>query len=120
MAHIQDGPFGGAAASPLRPGLQGCDISDLEFDSATDPKEGGNGDLLHATPFKSIRSNLIICYPKYSVSVSLHFFLGVVLRAFYNGTEAAVKRPRIKVTLNPRDLNNFKREVTTMCKASSD
>ena len=41
------------------------------------------------------------------------------MRAFYNGTEAAVKRPRIKVTLNPRDLKKFTMEVTTMCKAST-
>jgi hypothetical protein len=45
---------GGTAASPLRPG---CDVSDLEFDSATDPKEGGNGDLLRASPLKSICLN---------------------------------------------------------------
>jgi hypothetical protein len=43
---------GGTAVSQLRPG---CDVSDLKFDSATDPKEGGNGDLLRASPLKSIR-----------------------------------------------------------------
>ena len=43
---------------------------------------------------------------------------GVVLRAFLNGTEAAVKRPKVKVTLNPRDLKKFTQEVTTMLKAS--
>jgi hypothetical protein len=50
----------------------------------------------------------------------LHFYCaaGVVLRAFLNGSEAAVKRPKIKVTLNPRDLQKFKQEVTTMLKAS--
>ena len=47
-----------------------------------------------------------------------HFAAGVVLRAFLNGTEAAVKRPKIKVTLNPRDLKKFTQEVTTMIKAS--
>ena len=51
MAHRKDGA---AAASPLRAGLQGCDVSDLEFDSATDPKEGGNGDLLSDTPLMSM------------------------------------------------------------------
>jgi hypothetical protein len=48
-----------------------------------------------------------------------HFAASVVLRAFLNGTEAAVKRPKIKVTLNPRELKNFSQEVTTMLKASS-
>ena len=43
---------------------------------------------------------------------------GVVLRAFHNGTEAAVKRPKIKVTLNPRELKKFTQEVMTMLKAS--
>jgi hypothetical protein len=105
MAHRKDG---GAAASPLRPGLQGCDITDLEFDSATDPKEGGNGDLLpsHAPQINVLESFIAFCS-------------GVVLRAFYHGTEAAVKRPRIKVTLNPRDLKKFTLEVTTMCKVST-
>ena len=47
-----------------------------------------------------------------------HFVAGIVLRAFHNGTEAAVKRPKIKVTLNPRELKKFTQEVTTMFKAS--
>ncbi len=47
-----------------------------------------------------------------------HFAAGVVLRAFLNGTEAAVKRPKIKITLNPRELKKFTQEVTTMLKAS--
>jgi hypothetical protein len=42
---------------------------------------------------------------------------GVVLRAFHNGTEAAVKRPKVKVTLNPRELKKFTQEVMTMLKA---
>jgi hypothetical protein len=46
-----------------------------------------------------------------------NFVPGVVLRAFHNGTEAAVKRPKIKVTLNPRDLKKFTQEVITMIKA---
>ena len=50
--------------------------------------------------------------------VIAYFAAGVVLRAFLNGTEAAVKRPKIKVTLNPRDLKKFTQEVTTMIKAS--
>jgi hypothetical protein len=33
----------GAAASLQLSGLQVCDISDLTFDSATEPKEGGYG-----------------------------------------------------------------------------
>jgi hypothetical protein len=36
----------GAAASPQLQGLQLCDISDLKFDSATDPKEGGFGNAI--------------------------------------------------------------------------
>ena len=47
-----------------------------------------------------------------------YFAAGVVLRAFLNGTEAAVKRPKIKVTLNARELKQFTQEVTTMIKAS--
>ena len=46
-----------------------------------------------------------------------HFFAGIVLRAFHNGTEAAVKRPKVKVTLNPRELKKFTQEVMTMLKA---
>ncbi len=46
-----------------------------------------------------------------------NFVSGVVLRAFHNGTEAAVKRPKIKVTLNPRELKKFTQEVMTMIKA---
>ncbi len=42
-----------------------------------------------------------------------------MLRAFLNGTEAAVKRPRAKVTLNARDLKKFTQEVMTMLKASN-
>jgi hypothetical protein len=41
-----------------------------------------------------------------------------VLRAFLNGTEAAVKRPKSKVVLNQRDLRKFTQEVATMLKAS--
>ena len=48
-----------------------------------------------------------------------HFVAGIVLRALHNGTEAAVKRPKIKVTLNQRELKKFTQEVTTMLKASS-
>jgi hypothetical protein len=40
----------GAAASPQLPGLQLCDISNLKFDSATDPKEGGSGNTIRCTP----------------------------------------------------------------------
>ncbi len=43
---------------------------------------------------------------------------GVVLRAFFNGTEAAVKRPKAKFTLSARDLKMFSKEVQTMLKAS--
>ena len=50
--------------------------------------------------------------------VIAYFAAGVVLRAFLNGTEAAVKRPKIKVTLNQRELKQFTQEVTTMIKAS--
>ena len=55
----------------------------------------------------------------YMWNAAPHFAAGVVLRAFLNGTEAAVKRPKIKVTLNPRELKKFSQEVTTMLKASS-
>ncbi len=48
----------------------------------------------------------------------LYSAAGVVLRAFLNGTEAAVKRPKVKVTLNARDLKKFTQEVTTMFKVS--
>ena len=48
-----------------------------------------------------------------------HFVAGIVLRAFHNGTEAAVKRPKMKVTLIPRELKKFTQEVTTMFKASN-
>ena len=41
-----------------------------------------------------------------------------MLRAFLKGTEVAVKRPRVKITLNPQQLKTFTREVTTMLKAS--
>jgi hypothetical protein len=51
-----------------------------------------------------------------SIAVA-NFVSGVVLRAFHNGTEAAVKRPKIKVTLNPRELKKFTQEVMTMIKA---
>jgi hypothetical protein len=44
--------------------------------------------------------------------------VGVVLRAFFNGTEAAVKRPKAKLTLSARDLKMFSKEVQTMLKAS--
>ncbi len=47
-----------------------------------------------------------------------HSAAGIVLRAFLNGTEAAVKRPKSKVVLNPRDLRKFTQEVATMLKAS--
>ena len=99
----------GAAASPQLPGLQLCDISDLKFDSATEPKEGGNGNV-----------NAPQCHTMLTVDNALNSYLvaGVVLRAFLNGTEAAVKRPKVKVTLNPRDLKKFTQEVTTMLKAS--
>ena len=97
----------GAAASPQLPGLQLCDISDLILDSATEPKEGGNGNI-DAPHTMSTVDNALISY----------FVAGVVLRAFLNGTEAAVKRPKVKVTLNPRDLKKFTQEVTTMLKAS--
>ncbi len=50
--------------------------------------------------------------------VVANFVSGVVLRAFHNGTEAAVKRPKIKVTLNARELKKFTQEVMTMLKAS--
>jgi hypothetical protein len=53
------------------------------------------------------------------LDVIAYFAAGVVLRAFLNGTEAAVKRPKIKVTLNPRDLKKFTQEVNTMIKASN-
>jgi hypothetical protein len=39
----------GAVASPQLPGLHLCDISDLKFDSATDPKEGGFGNATRCT-----------------------------------------------------------------------
>ncbi len=97
----------GAAASPQLPGLQLCDISDLILDSATEPKEGGNGNVDAPHTMLTIENALI----SYIVA-------GVVLRAFLNGTEAAVKRPKVKVTLNPRDLKKFTQEVTTMLKAS--
>jgi hypothetical protein len=42
----------GATASLHFTGLQVCDISDLIFDPATEPKEGGNGNALHAAPLK--------------------------------------------------------------------
>jgi hypothetical protein len=53
------------------------------------------------------------------LDVIAYFAAGVVLRAFLNGTEAAVKRPKIKVTLNPRDLKKFTQEVNIMIKASN-
>jgi hypothetical protein len=31
-------------------GLQVCNISDITYDRATDPKEGGFGNLTHAAP----------------------------------------------------------------------
>lgn len=43
---------------------------------------------------------------------------GVVLRAFYEGTEVAVKRPKMKLTLNARDLKRLTQEVHAMHKAS--
>ena len=97
----------GAGASPQLPGLQLCDISDLKFDSATEPKEGGNGNVNAPHTMLTV-DNALISY----------IVAGVVLRAFLNGTEAAVKRPKVKVTLNPRDLKKFTQEVTTMLKAS--
>ena len=39
---------GGAAAPPQLPGLQVCDISDITFDSSTEPKEGGFGNAMRA------------------------------------------------------------------------
>lgn len=33
-------------ASPQLPGLQACEISDLTLDTATEPKEGGNGNTV--------------------------------------------------------------------------
>jgi hypothetical protein len=63
-----------------------------------------------------MQSPLVIC-DCLSFAVA-NFVSGVVLRAFHNGTEAAVKRPKIKVTLNPRELKKFTQEVMTMIKAS--
>jgi hypothetical protein len=40
---------GGTAAPPQLPGLQMCDISDITFDPATEPKEGGFGNAMRAT-----------------------------------------------------------------------
>ncbi len=57
-------------------------------------------------------------FMRHCMSNAPHFVAGVVLRAFHNGTEAAVKRPKVKVTLNPRELKKFTQEVTTMFKAS--
>ena len=39
-----------------------------------------------------------------------------MLRAFKNGTEVALKCPKNKITLNPRDLKSFTQEVTTMAR----
>ena len=45
---------GGAAAPQQLPGLQVCDISDITFDSATEPKEGGFGNAMRAAPRKVV------------------------------------------------------------------
>jgi hypothetical protein len=119
MAHAARG--GGAAPQQL-PGLQVCDISDIEFDSATEPKEGGFGNSLRlaklslASASDEFKCNFTCDCMSNAVP---HFVAGLVLRAFLNGTEAAVKRPKIKVTLNPRDLKKFTQEVTTMLKVSN-
>ena len=45
---------GGTAAPPQLPGLQVCDISDITFDPATEPKEGGFGNAMRAAPRKVV------------------------------------------------------------------
>jgi hypothetical protein len=65
----------GAAASQQLPGLQLCDISDLILDSATEPKEGGNGNVNAPHTMLTV-DNALISY----------FVAGVVLRAFLNGS----------------------------------
>jgi hypothetical protein len=52
------------------------------------------------------------------VRLIIYSAAGVVLRAFLNGTEVAVKRPKFKITLRPSDLKKFTQEVSTMVKAS--
>jgi hypothetical protein len=41
------------------------------------------------------------------------------MRVFYNGTEAALKRPKVNVALNARDLRDFEKEVATMFKVNT-
>ena len=54
--------------------------------------------------------------PLAPLSVSFACGAGVVLRAFKQGTEVALKCPKNKITLNPRDLKSFTQEVTTMAR----
>jgi hypothetical protein len=42
----------------------------------------------------------------------------MVHHAYMNGSEVAVKSPKVKVALNPRDLRKFEKEVSLQAKVS--
>ncbi len=45
-------------------------------------------------------------------------FAGIVHHAHMNGSEVAVKSPKTKVALNPRDLKKFEKEISLQAKVS--
>ncbi len=45
-------------------------------------------------------------------------FAGIVHHAYMNGSEVAVKSPKVKVALNPRDVRKFEKEVSLQAKVS--
>jgi hypothetical protein len=91
-----------SAALPFA-GLLRCDRSKITFISTTPPQEGGFGELqlsvVRACAFSKV-------------------FAGIVHHAHMNGIEVAVKCPKMKIALNPRELKKFEKEITLQAKVS--
>jgi hypothetical protein len=45
-------------------------------------------------------------------------FAGIVRHAYMNGSEVAVKSPKVQVALNPRDFTKFEKEISLQAKVS--
>jgi hypothetical protein len=94
---------GSASAALPFAGLLRCDRSKITFISTTPPQEGGFGELqLWAG----------------RACVFLKVFAGIVQHAHMNGIEVAVKCPKMKLALNPRELKKFEKEITLQAKVS--
>jgi hypothetical protein len=48
----------------------------------------------------------------------LKVFAGIVHHAHMNGIEVAVKSPKMKIALNPRELKRFEKEIALQAKVS--